>query len=118
MFSVRLGGLADQAQRLRLPEWVDLGRFRIRDQDHIPGLDGLEADAGTIEGYALRKGLLFKEAGWNGQVVPLADKVDELQVDHLHMVILDGPDQGFQLFTHFPFTSQEWFVLTQRGPTT
>jgi hypothetical protein len=67
----------------------------VRDQDHVRFLDLLEAaDAGAIEANAVHPDgglrVIEVEFSWrDGEVLPEAGKVVELEVDHLDVVLLD-----------------------------
>ena len=79
----RLGDLADERERRGLGERIEDRRRRVRHQDHVALGDALPAaDRGAVEPEALVECGLVERADRQGHVLPRAEQVAELQVDH------------------------------------
>ena len=85
----RVDHVADQRQRSRRVEGVDLRRRGIRHQQHVRLGDLLEAaDRGAVEAEPIAEGVLVQAADRERHVLPCARHVGELDVDHLHPELL------------------------------
>lgn len=71
---------------------VHKGRGRVADEEHITALDGLEAaDGGAVEAEAgLEQVVLVVIVDRNREMLPLAVKVGEFDVDKLNIAFFDG----------------------------
>ena len=86
----RVAHVADQDQRLVDAERVDEGGGLVRHQQHVGGVDLLEAaDRGAIEAQALVDRLDVDRGRRIGGVLPHSGQVDEAQVDDLDAFVLD-----------------------------
>ena len=79
----RLRDLAEQRERRHLGERVEERRRRVGHEDHVALLDALPAaDRGAVEPEALVERGLVERADRQRHVLPRAEQVAELQVDH------------------------------------
>ena len=86
----RLEHVADDRQRGLGEERIDAGGRRIRHQVHVGLVDRLPAgDRGAVEHRAFGEGLLVDHADVEGDVLPLAARVGEAEVDVFDVVVLD-----------------------------
>ena len=86
----RLEHVADQHQRGLGEERIDGRGRRIRHQAHVGLVDRLPAgDRGAVEHLAFGKGLLFDHGDVEGDVLPLAARIGEPEIDVFHVVVLD-----------------------------
>ena len=70
-----------------------LAVLRVGHDQHVRVVDRLPAaDRGTVETDPLFEGLFAELADRRGKVLPDADKVEELVIDHLAVVVLGKLD--------------------------
>ena len=114
----RLEHVADDRQRRGREERVHGGGLGIRHQRHVGFVDRLPAgDRGAVEHDAFREDLLVDHRHVEGDVLPLAARVGEPEVDIFDVIVLDRLQdvpgglhvvQTFPVFTHV--------VLVAAGP--
>ena len=86
----RLEHVADQHQRGLGEERIDAGGRRIRHQAHVELVDRLPAgDRGAVEHLAFGERVLVDHGDVEGDVLPLAARIGETEVDVFHVVVLD-----------------------------
>jgi hypothetical protein len=84
----RLDHVARDHQRGLFVERVDVGRGRIRHQQHVGRLDALPAgDRGTVERVARRELVLVEVGQGDGHVLFFAAGIGEAEVDELDFVL-------------------------------
>ena len=85
----RVDHVADQRERALAVKGVDLGRHRIRHQEHV-GLGDLlkAADRGAVEAEPVAERILVQAGDRQRHVLPGARDVRELQIDHAHAQLL------------------------------
>ena len=89
----RVAHVADQDERLVRAERVDERGLLVRHQQHVRGVDLLEAaDRGAVEAKALVDRVDVDRAGRERGVLPHPGQVGEAQVDHFDPLILDRLD--------------------------
>ena len=72
-----------------LHERIDDGGAAVRHHEHVGGLDALPAaDGRAVEPQALFEDVLAQLAERDGEVLPDAEEVGELQIDKLDLVVL------------------------------
>ncbi len=87
----RLENVADDRHRGLGEERIDRHRVGIGHQLHVGLVDRLPAgDGGAVEHQALREGLFVDQADVKGDVLPLAARIGEAEVDVLHVLVLDS----------------------------
>ena len=102
----RLEDVADDRQRGGREERIDAGRGRVRHQGHVEFVDRLPAgDRGAVEHDAVGEHVLVDDRHVEGDVLPLAARIGEAEVDVFDVVVLDrlehvfgglhGPSQSF-----------------------
>ena len=80
----RVVDVADHHQRLVLRERIEEGGGLVRHQQHVGGVDLLEAaDRGAVEAQALVDRVALEGGGREGGVLPHPGQVGEAQVDDL-----------------------------------
>src|SRR5204863_9368689 len=88
-------------------ERIDGRGDRVRHQVHVGFVDRLPAgDRGAVEHQAFREHVLVDQAGVEGDVLPLAARVGETQVDVFHVVVLDRFQDVFGGLHEYPFWLQ------------
>ena len=86
----RLEHVADQRQGGLGEEGIDAGRGGIRHQVHVGLVDCLPAgNRGAVEHLAFGKGVFFDHADVESDVLPLAARIGETEIDVLDVVVLD-----------------------------
>ena len=86
----RVMDVADHDQRLVAGERVEEGGLLVRQEQHVGGLDLLEAaDRGAVEAQALVDRIGLEGGGREGGVLPDPGQVGEAQVDDLDAVVPD-----------------------------
>ena len=89
----RVAHVADQHQRLVRAERVEERGLLVRHQQHVGGVDLLEAaDRGAVEAEALVDRFGVDRPGGERGVLPHPGQVGEAQVDHFDAVVLDRLD--------------------------
>ena len=79
----RIGDLADERERRGLGERVEDGRRRVGHQQHVALRDPLPAaDRGAVEAEPLVEGGLVEPGDRQRDVLPGAEQIAELEVDH------------------------------------
>jgi hypothetical protein len=72
-----------------LKKGIEADRGGLGNGEHVGGVDGLPAaDGGAVEADALFKGSFIPGFEGVGTVLPGAEHVDELEVDHFGVVLL------------------------------
>ena len=85
-----LEDIAEQAERRLGVEGIDMRRRRIGHQRHVGFVDRLPAgDGRAVEHLAFGEGVLTDEADIEGDVLQLAARVGEAQIDELDVLVLD-----------------------------
>ena len=83
----RVDDVAGERQRRAWQERIHDRRVRIGDEDHVGGVDRLPAaDRAAVEEVAVLERADFELADRHRGVLPDAEQVDELEVDHLRAV--------------------------------
>ncbi len=73
-----------------LKEGIDESGIRIRNQEHIGLVNGLEpADGGTIKTLPILENVLVKKFHGRGGVLPNTGKVHETEIDVFHVLLFD-----------------------------
>ena len=86
----RLEHVADERQRRLGEERIDDGGCRVRHQAHVGLVDRLPSrDRRAVEHLAFGEGLFFDHRDVEGDVLPLAPRVGETEIDVFHVVVLD-----------------------------
>src|SRR5207237_523754 len=71
-------------------ERIDRGRHRVGHQAHVRLVDRLPAgDRGAVEHRAFSKNVLVDHADVEGDVLPLAPRIGEAEVDIFDVVVFD-----------------------------
>src|SRR5262249_7779515 len=90
-----LGDGAGQRERGHGAGGVDESRGGVGHGQHVGGLDGFPAaDGGTVEAEAVGERVLGQFGGGNAEVLPGAEGVDELDVDHFGALVFGQVDGG------------------------
>src|SRR5947209_13119 len=85
----RIDDVADEAQGGKRCERIHHRGARIRHHEHVRGVDRLPAaDRRAVEPVAFLEQLLGQLTRRDGEVLPEAEQVQELQVHRLHLVVL------------------------------
>lgn len=78
-----------QVQRLGLAEQVDLGRGRVRQEQHVGFVNGLESANGrAVEGQAVLEDALVEKRNRDCEVLHDAGQVTEPDVDKFDFLVL------------------------------
>jgi hypothetical protein len=86
----RLENVAVDGQRGRPEERIDIGRVRIWHEHHVGLVDRLPAgDRGAVEHHAFFEGIGLDGRLVHGDVLQLAARIGEAQVDVLEVLVLD-----------------------------
>ena len=86
----RFERVADQDHRRLGVERIDAGAFRIGHELHVGLVDRLPAgDRGAVEHDALAERILLDRRDISRDVLPLAARVGETEIDVFHVVVLD-----------------------------
>ena len=81
---------ADKAERRFGVEHVNPGRGRIRNDEHVAGLNcSPTTDAGAVKAQAIRKDILAVFVQRRGEVLPSTEKIGELEIDQFNSLIFD-----------------------------
>ena len=92
---------ADQAEGFVAVEGVNPGGVGIGHHRHVRFVDGFPAaNRRTVEGHAFREGGLIEQVVADREVLPLAVKVNELQVDEFDALVLDLTQDVLGGFSH------------------
>ena len=92
---------ADQAEGFVAVKGVDPGGVRVRHHRHIRLVDRLPAaDRGAVKGQSFREALLLHQIGVDGEVLPFAVQISELQVDQFDALVLDQAKDVLGCFGH------------------
>ena len=84
------------AERALLPEGIEQGRRRVREQHQVAALRALEpGDARAVEGHPPTERLLVEARRRDRDVVPRAEQIDEAQVDHRDVLLASESDEVF-----------------------
>src|SRR5450631_3597444 len=87
--SERVLDIAQQGHRRKARERLHDRRARVWNQQHVAEIDGLKAaDRRAVEAEALFERVAGQTMKRHRGVLPLADQVDELEVDHDRFVLL------------------------------
>ena len=80
---------ADEAERRQLPERIAEAGGEVGEEHHVARLQRLQAHRRGVEADAVAHQRLVELAGGDGDVVPAAAEVAELEVDLLDRLLLD-----------------------------
>src|SRR6516165_6464544 len=68
---------------------IEKRRFRIRDQQHVRLVDGLEsADARSVEADTVLENVFAELVGGDGEMLPQSGHIAELKIDDLDLIVL------------------------------
>src|SRR4051794_16403033 len=84
-----LGDGARQGESGNRTERIDKGRVRVGHGEHIRGFNRFPtADGGTVKAEAIGKHVLGQFADRTSEVLPSAESVDKLNIDHPGTLLL------------------------------
>jgi hypothetical protein len=112
---VGLDDRAMQADRLFRVERIDIGALGVGHELHVRGFDALPArDRGAVEHEAFVKEVLVDQIGHHRDVLQLAARIGEADVDIGRILVLDHFKYVFFAHRDLPLTI--WSDLAGRGP--
>ena len=105
-FRDRIDDVGDHAHGGHLEKRVQDGRLRVRNRQHVGGIDGLPAaDRRAVESEPVLEDAIVQRVDRIGAVLPGSEHVAELQVDLLGIVLLHEFEEFLGGHSAFPFVN-------------
>jgi hypothetical protein len=103
----RIDDVAEEYQHVGGAERVDIGGVEIRLKDHVAFVDRFPSgDGRAVEHEAVRELVLVDKSGNHRQVLPLAPRVGEAEIDPLDLLILDALQDAARVVRHGEISSR------------
>ena len=105
---VRFHNVAGEQQRVLLTEGVHAGRFRIRKQQHVGGLDASPAlDRGTVKDVAHFELVFSQLICGDRDALLFAERISKAEANELHVVVFDHLEDVISR-RHLFLLNQSW----------